>query len=271
MAVALGRDPLHSAPVSFEQRIAQRSAGVYADFLIPFLTPDTDLLDVGCGPGTISLGLAHHVRSLIGVDAEDEFDDARAYADALGIDNVAFRVGDVYGLDLPDDGFDACLAHSMLETLERPVDGLREIHRVLKPSGIVGVASVEYGGFIVAGPDEPLLRRFYAIREELWRAWGLDPYRGRALRGLLHQAGFERIQASTMYLSYGTREGVRSFGLGRAEDCRDDEYAEAALRLGLATTVELDAMERAWNVWSEAPDAFAAFAWGRALGWKPGG
>jgi ubiquinone/menaquinone biosynthesis C-methylase UbiE len=256
--------------VSFEQRIAQRSAGVYADFLIPHLTPETDILDVGCGPGTISLGLAHHVRSLIGVDFEDDFDDARAYAEALGIGNVEFRVGDVYRLDLPDDTFDACLAHSMLETLERPVDGLREIRRVLKPGGVVGVASVEYGGLILAGPDEPILRRFHAIREELWqREWGLDPHRGRALRGLLHEAGFERVAASTMYLSYGTREGVRSFGLGRAEDCRDDEYAEAAQRLGLATAAELGAMERAWEAWSESADAFAAFAWGRALGWKP--
>jgi hypothetical protein len=115
-----------------------------------------------------------------------------------------------------------------------------------------------------------LLRRFYAIREEVWeREWALDPYRGRALRGLLHAAGFERIEASTKYLSYGTTESVRSFGLGRAEDCRDEEYREAAQRRGLATAAELDATERAWESWSEAPDAFAAFAWGRALGWKP--
>jgi len=70
-------------------------------------------------------------------------------------------------------------------------------------------------------------------------------------------------------VSYGTAEAVRSFGLGRAEDCRDEEYAEAAQRLGLATAPELGAIERAWEPWSEAPDAFAAFAWGRALGWKP--
>jgi ubiquinone/menaquinone biosynthesis C-methylase UbiE len=256
--------------VSFEQRIAQRSAGVYADFLIPHLTTGMDLLDVGCGPGTISLGLAHHVRSLIGIDREDAFDDARTYAAALGIDNVEFRIGDVHALDLPAASFDACLAHSMLETLERPDRAMSEICRVLRPGGVVGVASVEYGGLVLDGPDVDLLRRFYAIREELWRRdWAIDPYRGRALRGLLNRAGFERVHASTMYLSYGTPEGVRSFGLGRAEDCRDEEYAEAAQRLGLATAAELVAMERAWERWSEAPDAFAAFAWGRALGWKP--
>lgn len=258
--------------MSFEEAMAQRSASVYADFLLPHLAPEADLLDVGCGPGTISLGLAHHVRSLLGVDPEDEFDDARAYAEALGIDNVEFRVGDVYALDLPDDRFDACLAHSVLETLGRPVDALREILRVLKPGGVVGVASVEYGGLILAGPDEPLLRRFYAIRERIWQLDGVaDPFRGRAVRGLVTGAGFERVAAITSYISYGTPESVHSFGSGRAADCRDEWYVEAAQRHHLASTSDLDAMERAWNAWSEAPDAFAAFAWGRALGWKPSG
>jgi len=262
---------VYTPRVSFEMRIAQRSAEVYADFLIPHLTSETDLLDVGCGPGTISVGLAGRARTVVGVDLEDGFDEARTHADATGIDNVGFRVGDVHSLGFPDDAFDACLAHSMLETLERPLDALREIRRVLRPSGVLGVASVEYGGLILHGPGVEQLRRFYAIREELWeREWSLHPYRGRELRGLLQAAGFERVEASTKYLSYGTSEDVRSFGRGRAEDCRDDEYAEAALRRGLATAEELNAMERAWVAWSEAPDAFAAFAWGRALGWKPG-
>jgi len=56
---------------------------------------------------------------------------------------------------------DAVLGHSVLEALDRPGDALDEMRRVLRPGGIVAVASVEYGGLVLAGPDAPLLRRFY--------------------------------------------------------------------------------------------------------------
>jgi hypothetical protein len=57
------------------------------------------------------------------------------------------------------------------------------------PGGILGVACVEYGGLILADPHEPLLRRFYAIREQLWQLdASSDPYRGRTRTGHLHDA-----------------------------------------------------------------------------------
>ena len=68
----------------------------------------------------------------------------------------------------------------MLETLDRPLDGLIEIKRILKPGGVLGVSCVEYGGLILAGPSHELLRRFYATRERVWLLENTaDPYRGR--------------------------------------------------------------------------------------------
>jgi SAM-dependent methyltransferase len=259
--------------MSFEATLAVRNAADYAEFLMPHLGSDSHVLDVGCGSGSISLGVARRVSHVIGVDPEEKaFADAREYAAEHGIGNVEFRAGSVYSLEFPDDHFDACLCHSMLETLNRPLDGLQEIKRTLKPGGVLAVACVEYGGLILAGPNEPLLRRFYAVRQQLWQLDSVaDPYRGRALRGLMTSAGFERIVATTKYICYGTADAVKSFGLGRTEDCRDDWYARAAQEHGLATTSELDAMEHAWIEWSESSDAYAAFAWCRAIGWKPNG
>jgi SAM-dependent methyltransferase len=170
--------------VAFEAKLAGRNASDYADFLLPYLTPTFRVLDVGCGDGTISVGLAEVAGHVVGVDPdEDAFGEARRYATRQGIDNVDFRAGDVYSLEVDDNEFDACLCHSVLEAIDRPLEALHEIKRTLKPGGVIGAASVEYGGLILAGPNEPLLRRFYAIRERIWQLDGVaDPHRGRALR-----------------------------------------------------------------------------------------
>ena len=255
---------------TFEVQLAARSAADYADFLMPHLRADAHVLDAGCGAGTITLGLARTAGRVVGVDANDaEFTDARSYALDHDISNVEFRMGSVYRLEFPSDHFDACLCHSVLEALERPHDALVELRRTLKPGGVLAAASVEYGGLIVAGPHAPLLRRFYAIRERLWELEGEgDPYRGRKLRGLLGHAGFERVVATSTYVCYGTAETVASFGHGRAADCRDPWYASSAQKHGLASRADLDAMYDGWIAWAESPDAYAAFAWCRALGWK---
>jgi SAM-dependent methyltransferase len=250
-----------------------RSAAVYADFLLPRLIDGFRVLDVGCGVGTITLGLASEIAAghVLGVDVKNDFGSAREYAIEHGIGNVEFRVGDVYNLELPSNHFDACLCHSMLETLDRPLDGLREIRRVLRPGGVLGVACVEYGGLILTGPDIALLRRFYAVRERLWQLDGhADPYRGRELRGLLERTGFDTVAATSKYLCYGTEEDVSAFGMDRVGDCGDTWYRRDAIKHGLATEADLDEMRRAWLKWSTSIDAYAAFAWCRALGSKPG-
>ncbi len=256
---------------AFEASLKVRNAGDYADFLLPHLDDDFRLLDVGCGQGTITLGLAEAVAHVDAVDpAEEAFADARRYAAEHEIKNVEFRVGGVCALDFEDNHFDACLCHSMLETLDRPLDGLVEIKRILKPGGVLGIACVEYGGLILAGPRQELLRRFYAIREQVWLLENTaDPYRGRQLRGLPERARFDRVTATSKYFCYGTGEAVESFGQARAKDCGDGWYARSARKHALATAGDLDAMNRAWIEWSESPDAYLAFAWCRALGWKP--
>jgi ubiquinone/menaquinone biosynthesis C-methylase UbiE len=246
-----------------------RSAQVYADFLVPHLSSGSHVLDVGCGSGELSLDLAAAVGWVTGIDVdENEVETARHTAASHDITNADFRVGDAYLLDLSQDLVDAVFAHSVLEALEHPAAAVAEMKRVLKPGGIMGVASVDYSGLILAGPHQDLIRRFYAIRERLWQIEGADPYLGRELRGLLLDAGFIAVVATTTYISYGTTEAVKEFGLGRAEDCDDDWYRTAATEHGLATDDDLAAMRRAWLEWSESPTSYAAFAWCRALGWK---
>ena len=254
----------------FEKSLQERSAADYADFLLPHLHDGSLVLDIGCGEGTITLGLAETAGHVVGVDRDEDFAEARRWAADHELENVEFRVGNVDALEFPSDQFDACLCHSMLEMLDSPLDALIEIKRVLKTGGVLGVACVEYGGLILAGPEEELLRRFYTVREQVWLLeHAADPYRGRRLRGLLEAAGFEPVVATSKYWSYGTAEAVESFGRDRAEDCGEGWYATSAKKHGLATARDLEAIRLAWLEWSRSPEAYLAFAWCRAVGWKP--
>jgi len=257
--------------LSFEVLMRDRSANEFADFVLPSIGGRDRVLDVGCGPGSITVGLAQVAGHVTGIDVDDaEFADARAYAADHGIDNVEFLGGNIYELDVPDASIDICTLFAMLETLDDPLGGLAEVRRVLKSGGLVGASSIEYGGLILHGPGEALLRRFYELRLRLWEAQGdVHFYRGRELRGLLLGAGFGHVEAVTTYFSYGTEERVRTFGLGRAADCRDEWYVGGLTDHGLADQDEIDALEQAWIHWAESPDSFAAFAWGRATGRKP--
>ncbi|MGH3151677.1 MAG: class I SAM-dependent methyltransferase, partial [Streptosporangiaceae bacterium] len=102
---------------SHRWRTAENSAG----YLLPHLTSAARLLDVGCGPGTITADLAARAGEVVAIDAaEDILGQARAEADQRGQANVTFQPGDVYHLDFPDGSFDVVHAHQVLQHLSDP-------------------------------------------------------------------------------------------------------------------------------------------------------
>jgi ubiquinone/menaquinone biosynthesis C-methylase UbiE len=249
--------------------IRLRGADVYAGFLIPHLRPGATVLDCGCGAGTITLGLAEAVSDghVIGVDLDlSGLKGAQRAAVSLGHQNVSWIGAD--GRSLPFDGaiFDAVLCHSMLETLDDSAPVIAELRRVTKRSGVVGAASVEYDGIILAGEPTAGPRRFYDIRQQ--RAARIaEPNTGQRLRGLFQAAGFGHVEAFADYISYGTLERVSTFAADRAAECRDRELHAAVTRYGIASKEELLDLAPAWEKWGNDPTAFFSFAWCRVLAW----
>lgn len=257
--------------MSFREALVERSATLYADFLLPHLTQSTRLLDCGCGSGSITVGLAGSVRWVVGLDRDAAaFEPAVEHLRAEAIANVRLVAGDGARLPFSADRFDAVLLHSVLESAADPAALVREASRVLVPGGLLAAASVDYGGRILAGPHREVLERFYAVRERLWALDGVArPRAGRDLRGLLHGCGFLDVRAWAHDLSYGTADAVESFGAARARDCTDRWFSSRARAHGLLSDDDLRHTQRAWEEWSRSPDAFFAFAWCRVLGRKP--
>jgi ubiquinone/menaquinone biosynthesis C-methylase UbiE len=132
---------------SHQRRTGEDSAG----YLLPYLEPGLSLLDVGCGPGTITADLAARVGPG-SVTAVDQFADvlnvARAEVQQRNLSNVSFATADVHRLDFPDDSFDVVHAHQVLQHVADPVHALGEMRRVCVPGGIVAARDADYSGFI---------------------------------------------------------------------------------------------------------------------------
>ena len=255
-----------------EREIEARSADVYAGFFLRQLQPDMLVLDCGCDTATITIGLAEALPAgtIIGIDlAKDSLAAARRYASVMGRQNLFCAAADGRRLPFPEAAFDAVLCHSVLETVGDVANLVAEIRRVTKFGGVVGAASVEYGGLILAGNETAGPRRFYEIRELLWRAAGIaEPNMGRRLRGLFAAGGFSRVEAFADYMSYGTPDRVASFAGDRAAECRDPQVQDAVAQHGIAPAEELIDLAPQWEAWGRDPQAFFAFPWCGALAWR---
>ena len=158
-----------------------RTAEIDAAFLLPHIKKGMRILDTGCGPETITVGLAGYAEpgEVIGIDQADEIvDHARAYARDKGVANVRFETASIYDLPFQDADFDIAYAHQLLQHLAAPVAALREISRILRPGAILAVRDADYGT-MTHHPHDPLLDRWFEIYHQVARANGGEPDAGR--------------------------------------------------------------------------------------------
>src|SRR5689334_20981648 len=177
-----------------------------AAYLVPHLTEKSVLLDVGCGPGSISVDLARRVGGVVAFDASgDALEEGRALAAAEGVGNVTFEVADVYAMPYADDSFDVVHAHQVLQHLPDPVGALRSMRRACRPGGIVAARDGDYAGFRWY-PDEPALDAWLDLYERVARRNGGEPDAGRFLLAWAHEAGFTDVTPGASVWCYATPE-----------------------------------------------------------------
>jgi SAM-dependent methyltransferase len=245
---------------SHQWRTAENSAG----YLLDALVPGTRVLDVGCGPGTITVDFAQRVAParVVGLDRADEvLDAARVAARDAGVDNVDFATGDVYALDVPDASFDVVHAHQVLQHLTDPVAALREMRRVCAPGGIVAVRDSDYATF-TWWPDDPLLTRWLELYHDVARSNGAEPDAGRRLLAWAHDAGFSDVAATASVWCFATPDDRAWWGGLWSDRVVASAFADQAVDRDLATRAELEQISEAWRAWSASPDGWFAIVHG---------
>jgi SAM-dependent methyltransferase len=223
-----------------------------AHYLLPHLAAATTILDVGCGPGSLTADIAAHApnASINALDASaDVIEQAQRDHGAV----ASFATGDVYALDFPDAHFDIVHAHQVLQHLDRPIDALREMRRVTRPGGVVAARDADYAAMTWA-PESGAMTRWMDVYLSLTAALGHDANAGRHLLGWAHAAGFTAVETTASIWCYAEPNSRLWWSEIWADRVVQSSYREHALTQNLATEAELAEMAAAFRSWATHPD-----------------
>jgi ubiquinone/menaquinone biosynthesis C-methylase UbiE len=258
---------LHGHHESVLRSHSWRTVANSASYLVPHLRPGLRVLDVGSGPGTITLDLARLVApgAVVGIDASEQIvANATGLATDNDLHNVTFQVGDAYALDFEDASFDVVHAHQVLQHLADPVAALREFRRVLKPGGIVAVRDVDYGA-TAWHPGLPGLASWLRIYLDAARSSGGEPLAGRHLKSWALAAGYKHVDASASAWCFSSEAEREWWGGSWAVRTTESAFATRAIESGHATLADLSEIAQTWHDWAAASDGWFALTHGEVI------
>lgn len=247
---------------------ARRTAQDSAAFLIPHIKPTDKILDLGSGPGSITIDLAviAHQGNVIGGDQSAEVvQQAQRLAEERQVKNVSFQQMDGNQLPFEDGTFDIVYSHQTLQHVGNPVDMLKEMRRVAKPGGFVAARDADYKSFAWF-PEHHGLDQWMSVYQKLTKANGAQPNAGRYLPGWARDAGFasEDVQFSWSVWNYQGEQG-KVFGASWVDRALHSSYATGAKQHRFASDEDLVAISKAWDEWSRTDDRFIVIPNGEIL------
>lgn len=255
----------HSAAVLSAH--SRRGAADSAAYLLAHLRAGMDLLDVGCGPASITADLAERVAPgrVVALDAAaGALEAARATLRERGLsEQVEVTSGDVMALPFEDASFDVVHAHQVLQHLADPVGALAEMRRITRPGGIVAVRDAVYSA-MTWFPEPAGMEQWRSVYMATARANGGEPDAGSRLLSWARAAGFADASASASTWCYATPADRAWQSQTWAQRCLTS-FGPRAVELGLADRADLEAMAQAWRQWGDSEDAWFVVVHGEVL------
>ena len=248
-----------------------RTVANSAPHLLPHIKPNMAILDIGCGPGSISVDLARRVPQghVTGIEyISDPLDQAQSLAASEGVTNVDFRVGDIHSLDFPDNSFDIVHVHQVLQHIADPVKSLREMRRVAKTDG--GIVAARESAQYTWYPENAGIKSWWNLTDKMSMAKGCSACSGRYIHVWAREAGFDRekIRKSAGSWCFSSPAERAYWGGSMEGRAKSSGLSKTAVEEGLATQEELNQMAQGWRTFTEDEDGWFAVLHAEILCWK---
>lgn len=255
----------HAAPVVAAH--AARTVDNSAAYLAAHLRPGMRVLDVGCGPGSITLDLARRVApgEVVGIDASASvIASARAAAEAAGDSRTRFETADATRLPFDADAFDVVHAHQVLQHVPDPVGVLREMARVTRPGGLVAARDADYEAMTWA-PAHPGLDRWLELYRAAARGTGGEPDAGRHLLGWAHAAGLTGVTATASVWCFADDTARQWWGGQWQRRAVESGFHDQVVAQGLADAGDIAHVVDGWREWTASRDGWFVIVHGEIL------
>ena len=260
----------HGVTPGLNKDYTRRKAEHQAAFVLPYLKPGMNLLDVGCGPGTITLGLADRVKPgpVTGIDHDKiNIESAEKIAVKKNITNVSFRMADAFTLPFKENSFDAVFENNLFVHLsDRAIDSAREIFRVLKNGGFFAARDADADS-VVWGNQNETLKEFDKIFYLWQQSRGSEITIGKKLPVILREAGFINTIKTVSADTKGDPESVKSHA-GIIISLLEGPLKKFIVDNNLGDSFFLGYLKENFISWGEHPDSFFANVHVEVIGWK---
>ena len=217
-----------------------RTAAACASLFLKHASPGMRVLDVGCGPGSITVDLAEELApgKVTGIDIEaSQISIAEELAKSKGQLNCDFKVASIFELPFEDAEFDAIYGHTILMQFEDLNPVLPELRRVLKPGGQVSFREIDFGANLYYPKDSAFKELMTIFRKSIVHNQG-NPDIGRSLASSLSNSGFNIHEVFASYAQSTTEEAKKGMYSAMIALWEQADFPKQAVELGWITDEE---------------------------------
>lgn len=235
--------------------MSARDVHSHGFFLLPLLEPGMKLLDAGCGPGSITMGIAEHLfpGTVTALDVSAEhLEHARRIAEGREIVNIRFACAPAQATPFENASFDGVFSHALLEHLPKPIEALTEFRRLIRPGGFVAVCSPDWDECIFAPYPREVEHAIRAYRD-LQEEHGGNTRAGGKLAEWIQEAGLETVSTGEWIEEHDDARRFAGYLARQLDDAGLPRHADTLRR------------------WAENPDASFRQCWKYAIGRRPAG